>query len=133
MSELSFNIRFNKGVRERAAAMLDAGLTKMVSMGVIRTRNLFLKSKYKLKYRDNEADLIQLIMPRYGFVQMSQGGLGSKVYMEAGKRRLRGGTERPFMFDAADEGVEPLADWVAEMHADRQVELVDFGRSVVRR
>lgn len=103
--------------------MLAEGLDKMQAMGVRNTGNLFKKLRYRVRYRDNEAELIQYIMPRYGFIQMSQGGKGSTL--KNGKRT--GGTARPFLKQAIDNNQEELGDYVASMYADKLVGLIDIG------
>lgn len=121
---MSFTVQFNEGVRQRGRRMLEASLDHMIAMGVKDRGNLFKKARYRVRYRDNEAELIQLIMPRYGFIQMSQGGLGSTVD-SSGKRS--GGTPRPFMRKAVDARQEELGDYVARMFADEAVGEIDIG------
>ena len=121
---------FNQGVRDRGIKMLAAGLDNMISMSVIDTGELFRKARSKVKYNDNEAELIQLEMPRHGFIQMSQGGKGSKATYQNGKRRLTGGTPRPFLRKGVDDNIEELADFVASNYADQLTDDVHIGIKV---
>lgn len=114
-------VKYNAAIRLLAKNMVAGGLDHMLNMGVTNTGNLFKKLKSRVKYMDFQADLIQVTMPRYGFIQMSQGGLGSKRVagspMKKGKE-MRGGTPRPFARDGIDEHLEELADFVASFNAD---------------
>lgn len=122
---MSFTRDFNEGVRQRGQRMLSEGLDHMLSMGVKDRGELFKKARYRVKYRDNEAELIQLIMPRYGFIQMTQGGLGSTVDPSTKKRT--GGTPRPFLRKAVEARQEELGDYVARMFADRATGDINIG------
>ena len=130
---MSFTKDFNSGVRSIAKDTLSLGLDLMVSQGVRDTGRLFKSAKFRVKYQDNEAELIQLMMHRYGFVQMSQGGLNSKREKDSPAvkgRRMRGGDARTFLREAAERKVPELADYVAEMFADRGVDAAEIGVKV---
>lgn len=120
--ETGFAAQFNEGVRRRAKEMLGLSKQYMVNMGVEETRNLFKRINLKMYYAFNEVEGFAISMPQYGFVQMSEGGIGSKVSLVGNKRKYSGGRPRPFLFDAVDEKINPLSDWVAHFMADRAID-----------
>lgn len=127
---MGFTTDFNEGVRKRGIRMLSAGLGYMSSMGVVDTGETFEKARSIVKYSDNEAELIQLTMPRKGFIQMSSGGLGSTASRVGGKRRLTGGKPRNFLRKGIDENLEELGDFVSESFADKAVDNTKIGVKV---
>lgn len=114
----------NAGVRKIGLEMLGGTLDNIVAQGVIDTGNLFKKARMKLLYDYNEVEVISLIMPRYGFVQETESGLGSTA---AGGDQLRGGVPRPTIHPAVENRMEQLADYVAEVIANRGVDGVRIG------
>jgi hypothetical protein len=127
---MSFTTDYNSGVRSIAKDTLSLGLDLMVSQGVRDTTKLFKSARFTVKYSDNEAELIQLMMHRYGFVQMSQGGLNSKREKDSPAvkgRRMSGGDARTFLSEAAERKVPDLADYVAKMFADKGVDAAKIG------
>lgn len=123
---------FNFGVRAWTLKTQGKALDSMTSMGVRKTGTLFrkLRSRLSKERGGEEIELIQFTMPRYGFIQQTQGGKGSTASYEGGKRILRGGKPRPFLRDAIEDRMDELADFVANQMADRNVDHTKIGINI---
>lgn len=127
---MSFVAEFNEGVRQRIDNMVADSKQYVVGMGVQRTGAFFRSIKKYMRYQDNEVERASITGLRHGFIQQTQGGIGSTVSMQGNRRKLTGGRPRLTISRAVDENIDELADFVVEKFADKSVDHINLGVKV---